>query len=644
MSTLRTNVLENLNSTASIDLKAIALNQENYIDLGAYAPGITFNKYSETFTLSGLEYRPLSTTALPYTTLGTGGAELALFTVIGDSALRNDLSNPSLGADLVAYSNRTVATQLADRKSILEFIPEEEHAAIIAGTSTYDATAGIQAAIDFSAISGKIIWIPFGRYNYSKLIIKGGFTGFHGEGQYKSRFFHIPNSSTGATIEWDSVRVNYPSFIGFSIEGSGHNTEAAGMDMTGFNYCFMQCVDISGFYGPNIRATGYYDNAFSASTIVNTFVHCKFGVSVSANGVQFYAPTVPYTLASLIGWRFFSCYFNHNTGANIYARFGEDMQFDGCLTEGSALLADIDDCNFFKFDGYTESRTDLADFNIGPNALGFSIVPTRFTYPLWNLITANSTIGKGRIEFAYAPPGRSCTDNGDLSNLDSAGVPVNMTGFGSSVINQTISEAASIKGAVMSVTIPANTAGSGVDIRLKGFASQYYGKRVTFRIRHRSTGVSSLNLRVFPRLGTTNNTVNGMYYSRAYTNPAGFVDLIADVVFADTSGSPTDSVFLRFQWESMAGTNPTGAIRLDEVDVYEGGFLYPFGNSTALREGDSVLQTATITSATSWVNILNKRHGRRIYDRQTGISYIATGSAATSPWQSITTGASLTPV
>jgi len=43
---------------------------------------------------------------------------------------------------------RTVESKLQDVVSVLDFIPESQHAAIKAGTSTYDATADIQAAID----------------------------------------------------------------------------------------------------------------------------------------------------------------------------------------------------------------------------------------------------------------------------------------------------------------------------------------------------------------------------------------------------------------------------------------------------------------------------------------------------------------
>jgi hypothetical protein len=64
---------------------------------------------------------------------------------------------------------RTVDSKLKDTVSVLDFIPESEHAAIKAGTSTYDATAAIQAAIDTAA---KAV-VPKGRYEVTATIVIG---------------------------------------------------------------------------------------------------------------------------------------------------------------------------------------------------------------------------------------------------------------------------------------------------------------------------------------------------------------------------------------------------------------------------------------------------------------------------------------
>ena len=68
-------------------------------------------------------------------------------------------------------TERTVEDWLADVINVLSFIPVAEHAAIKAGTSTYDATADIQAAIDAAEAIGSgslgvgaMVYFPAGTY------------------------------------------------------------------------------------------------------------------------------------------------------------------------------------------------------------------------------------------------------------------------------------------------------------------------------------------------------------------------------------------------------------------------------------------------------------------------------------------------
>jgi hypothetical protein len=63
---------------------------------------------------------------------------------------------------------RTVESKLQDVVSVLDFIPESEHADIKAGTSTYDATDDIQAAIDSLQGSSKTLYISNGNYLISR--------------------------------------------------------------------------------------------------------------------------------------------------------------------------------------------------------------------------------------------------------------------------------------------------------------------------------------------------------------------------------------------------------------------------------------------------------------------------------------------
>ena len=75
-----------------------------------------------------------------------------IYNSLGDSALFTQVGSGAV--------QRTVESKLQDTVSVLDFIPQSEHAAIKAGTTTYDATAAIQAAID----TGNTAYVPKGIY------------------------------------------------------------------------------------------------------------------------------------------------------------------------------------------------------------------------------------------------------------------------------------------------------------------------------------------------------------------------------------------------------------------------------------------------------------------------------------------------
>jgi len=60
---------------------------------------------------------------------------------------------------------RTVESKLQDVVSVLDFIPQSEHAAIKSGTSTYDVTTAIQAAINAAGTGDVALFLPKGVYN-----------------------------------------------------------------------------------------------------------------------------------------------------------------------------------------------------------------------------------------------------------------------------------------------------------------------------------------------------------------------------------------------------------------------------------------------------------------------------------------------
>ena len=100
------------------------------------------------------------------------GLENGSTTLTGDMLLRPNLADDDVGSLLVAFKQqgtgavgRTVLEKLRERVSVLDYIPVEEHAAIKGGTSTYDCTTGINAAI--AANPGFCIYFPGGKYRYA---------------------------------------------------------------------------------------------------------------------------------------------------------------------------------------------------------------------------------------------------------------------------------------------------------------------------------------------------------------------------------------------------------------------------------------------------------------------------------------------
>jgi hypothetical protein len=79
----------------------------SYQHLGAYAAGLVFTSYNQTFSYLGEFYAPSAGVVLPYTTTGAGAGEIATFRSVGDALLRSDLASSSgagVGSGMVAYA------------------------------------------------------------------------------------------------------------------------------------------------------------------------------------------------------------------------------------------------------------------------------------------------------------------------------------------------------------------------------------------------------------------------------------------------------------------------------------------------------------------------------------------------------------
>lgn len=68
---------------------------------------------------------------------------------------------------------RTVQAKLRDTVSVFDFIPVAQQAAIVAGTSTYDCTSNIHAAIDYVDGTGQALHFPGGQYYVGEVTVDG---------------------------------------------------------------------------------------------------------------------------------------------------------------------------------------------------------------------------------------------------------------------------------------------------------------------------------------------------------------------------------------------------------------------------------------------------------------------------------------
>jgi len=158
---------------------------------------------------------------------------------------------------------RTVESKLQDVVSVLDFIPESEHAAIKAGTSTYNATAAIQAAINA---------FP------SNTIIDGG------GGFYKvSATIRIPNNSRFLTIR------------GLNIGAVGDITVLSSnaiTDLVSFFSLENLLIDVSGHTTVGRRAIDF--SCFSISAFRDVWVYGATGKTIAFYGTCTNGGSGPY--------------------------------------------------------------------------------------------------------------------------------------------------------------------------------------------------------------------------------------------------------------------------------------------------------------------------------------------------------------
>jgi hypothetical protein len=139
---------------------------------------------------------------------------------------------------------RTLSGKVTETISVLDFIPVAQHAAIRNFTSTYDCTAGIQAAIDYAIYGGghRRVYIPGGVYHTSSTIHLGYGEAYHSvvlEGDGYSYLAEAGFSGTGIICGFS----NAPAF---NFQG-GRGSVVRGLWVVGQNLDWITSHQLGSF-------------------------------------------------------------------------------------------------------------------------------------------------------------------------------------------------------------------------------------------------------------------------------------------------------------------------------------------------------------------------------------------------------------
>lgn len=176
------------------------------------------------------------------------------------------------GADLLGFIQsgtgavaRTGQSKLRDVINVMDFIPDNLRAAILALTSTTNVTTYVQAAVDaVLAAGGGVVQHPVGLFNVSGLILKkgvclagAGFPGTYGGGTSAINKTIYKAVNAGWIVEAPDSVASLCGVVGIDFKGLGAGTAAKGVRIGATNYwCFIKNALFDNFSGQAFVAAG----------------------------------------------------------------------------------------------------------------------------------------------------------------------------------------------------------------------------------------------------------------------------------------------------------------------------------------------------------------------------------------------------
>jgi len=138
--------------------------------------------------------------------------------------------------------------------SILSYIPSTEHAAIAAGTSTYDTSGHFQSAINALSTKGGTLYIPAGKYRLNGTITNKPHVCLLGDG-------------TGSVLEWASTH-------------TGHGIQQlAPLNASTPVFNVIEKISLVSLAGSSSTGAGFYERGGSEVKVLNcTIGQFKYGI------------------------------------------------------------------------------------------------------------------------------------------------------------------------------------------------------------------------------------------------------------------------------------------------------------------------------------------------------------------------------
>lgn len=171
-----------------------------FIRIGDYGPGVEITEYNQVIRKDGEFYSLSPSVDLPFITTGDWQTDSSAFVLQGDAQLRQDLSNPNKGTELIAFERNMLANSIGALSFFLSGTPYSlyEFANLASDTQiqdmdAWDWTAATQAA--FNAVpDGGTLFIPPGKFNINSkvtiedkninIVMLGTFVVGRGQGAY----------------------------------------------------------------------------------------------------------------------------------------------------------------------------------------------------------------------------------------------------------------------------------------------------------------------------------------------------------------------------------------------------------------------------------------------------------------------------